>query len=173
LKRGETPASALTVVRSRVLDLKVQRSQIEAAPLPLDDIKHQVRQRVAEMGTRGDPYVDVSGGTLIVDFQRLTADGRRSIGDVCAWLFPSQMAKSIEAKIEARLAGGSGAMSIEQRRERLGAIKKQLDQAERAEESLVMMCVAAGIAVDRRIDASPAAVLGVKVSKPKAVATAA
>ena len=123
LKGAETAQGMLAIVRSEILDLQRERASNRA--------RRACRSRIygtrcanasRKMAERGRPHVAVLGGDLVIDFQRVGSDGRRSIEDILAWMHPATMLRAIEGEVEtmlaARLGTGEPVMNADERRTR-------------------------------------------------------
>jgi len=93
-------------------------------------------------------FASASGGTTIFDGPAMLA-----------WMFRDQLKAAARAEIEARHKPERALTNVE-RIQKLDALKAELMDLERREESLIELCEAAGFNIARRPDASPLAVLG-------------
>jgi hypothetical protein len=81
---------------------------------------------------------------------------------VLSWFVRDEMIARLTAELGDDDAGG---LSAAERQARSKQLKAKLDALERQEELLVVQALGEGIACDRRPDASPAAILNVRVVK--------
>ncbi|MEH3117133.1 MAG: hypothetical protein PGN25_05855 [Methylorubrum populi] len=182
LARNEKPVDAITRLRTRLAELSREATKIHNAPVPAAEAKAAAKAFIEHMAFSGRP--DVSGllaGQSRPDFPNLTSmyqqpvmtDGNRhtviaagtnfdALG-LTAWLHGPAMLKALEAQIDAE-AKDDRAIPTEGRAERLEALRADMLAIEREEEAIIRAITEDGIPVERRPDASPEAVLQVRVA---------
>jgi hypothetical protein len=153
-------------------DIGVVQSQlyaIEHAPPPVAELKQSAREYVAGLAQRGRPRVSADGKGLRVHFSDPEAFGvsNKSSLPFLAWLHQDAMVAALVREIDG-MRPHPGALTGEQKTQRMAAARQKLEALERTEEQLITLAQEQGFAVLRRADASPAAVLGVTVTRPAA-----
>ncbi|MCO5129068.1 MAG: hypothetical protein M9932_00710 [Xanthobacteraceae bacterium] len=165
---GETSRQAVDRLRAHVAALSLRRRAVVAA-LPTPDetqplIAAYVEQKVREFRDRA--RIDFPDGAT-----RITFEGEPKALEVAAWLNGDALTRRLrEAVDQARLAVGREIMPRADREAALADIDRQTAAAEREEEAIIVEARRTDSAViERRADASPAAILGVEMV-PRAVA---
>ncbi|MBN9003127.1 MAG: hypothetical protein J0H75_14040, partial [Rhizobiales bacterium] len=90
-----------------------------------------------------------------------------------AWLDPARLIARLHDEIEASAAAAGDdqlRLSASERDKLIGAMVAVIDDLERQEEDLITRAADAGQVIERRHDASPAAILGIRVTNRKAEA---
>lgn len=84
-----------------------------------------------------------------------------------AWLFKKQLLAAVDAEI-AELSDDKGALTDEQREQKLAEIDRDILAVEREEEELVSMAESQGQTISRRTNSDPRAILGLASTMPNA-----
>jgi hypothetical protein len=176
-RKGESIADALLRTRREIASAQGELMRIKAAPLPADEIKLAIIERIDALAKAGAPAVVTEGGKVTVHWpdvmqygvpgEALTAPSG-SASKLMAWLFREPLLKKLIAGIEDNEDG----VSSGERPQRVREVEERIFGLEIAEEKLVCQALDAGLEVHRRIDASPWALLDLGVVE-KAVAEAA
>jgi hypothetical protein len=87
-----------------------------------------------------------------------------------AWLDPARLIARLHDEIDAAAGDDQLRLSSSERDRLIAAMVAVIDDYERQEEALIEKAGDAGQLIERRHDASPAAILGVRVTKRKAEA---
>jgi hypothetical protein len=163
---GETVTQAITRTRTEISTTDAHLRTIKSAPLPKADQKKLVHKYVEQLQTAGRPRVSIDHRGVRVDFldpQR--ADPALAFRDsinVMAWLRPADFVTALESEID-MMPDPVLAMTAEEREKRTSELSARLDVLERQEESLIEAALAQGVVVARREEASPLAVLNVRI----------
>lgn len=143
--------------KRRIAALKSEAASLADAPVPIEMAHAGVKTFLAQYDAKRLPASAFMSGDKI-NWPALTM-GEHS-------LIPLLFATACRSQIEAALIGAievaygeTEGISPEDKRARLGAIEAELLKLEAAEELLVRASEAAGLALDRRKDATPAVVL--------------
>jgi len=178
LRRGENVVNAIERTRAALRDLHDQRLSVVQAPLPNDEAKRRLRQRVLTLGDSvPGPNINalLSGGLEMLQWPSrplsivtvMPSDGEPVTGrgtarqiDVTAVL-AALVPDALISWLESSLPDDRGALTDEQRIALLGEIEARILDTERAEANLLFAALEAGADVLPRSDAAPAAVLGV------------
>jgi hypothetical protein len=166
--KGETVAQAIKRVRDEIGQARLMLRQIEAAPLPKDELKAIARYQIEDLAERGKPTINTDRHALSVNFLNSKAYAADPYTPVylMAWLHKEAVIKKVEAQIDAAPEPAM-TLSDQERDRRLEEGKGSLDRLERFEELLIERAITEGSDVLRRADASPRAVLGVTTAQPK------
>lgn len=185
LRKGENYLDAVSAQRSKLEKLRDDLAAVESATLPADEAKKIARRQIAELAEKGRPNVlQLIEGRREFSFAKhfvgapfaYGADGQivgragrngyepDSIA-LLAWLFEPQLVAAVEKEIDSA-ADPSSALSDEQIAKKRGQLRAAILLAEREEEALIEAAEAAGIAIARRLDSDPRAVLGLADSCP-------
>ncbi|MGB3041573.1 MAG: hypothetical protein WBB98_00115 [Xanthobacteraceae bacterium] len=164
-KAGETHRQAVDRLRDHVVGLSLRRRAVFAALPPAEDL-HPLADAFVDHKAREFPLrVHFVDG--MVSF---TTEGEPKAMATAAWLYPDAMKRRLRMEVDrARAASPAEVMSREKRAEELARIDAEILLAEREEEAIIVEGRETESAIiDRRRDASPAAILGVAVvPRPK------
>jgi hypothetical protein len=139
-----------------------------------DDARRQARELVYRLAASARPSVSVERGELRVHgFQ----DGVTPVGPpttpqvvgLLAWLDRDAVVAALEREIDAlpgAIGASAGALSRDARAARIAQLEGEILDLERAEEGIIEDALLSGVDLPRRQDASPAAVLGVRLVRP-------
>jgi hypothetical protein len=140
-------------LRDRLVALRRELHGMQIAPPALDELQAAIRAKVQEMAARGRPAIIINQGVLGIEFGVVPLD-------TLAWLDSGALIERLEGELE----GALGALTKAEREQRIAALEAEIEQVERDEGALIR----AGAAIDWRADASPAAVLGVRITQKDA-----
>ncbi|MEH3117102.1 MAG: hypothetical protein PGN25_05695 [Methylorubrum populi] len=182
LARNEKPLDAIGRLRKRVAEIRQEAGRIERAPIPAAEAKAAAKAFIEHMAFAGRPDVaPLLRGENKPDWPHLayhsqhpvwTDGGHHQVAaagfnfdavGLTAWLHGPAMLKALEAQIDAE-AKDDRAIPTEGRAERLEALAAEMLAIEREEEAIIRAVAEDGIPVERRPDASPEAVLQVRVA---------
>jgi hypothetical protein len=164
---GETIAQAIARVRTEVAQCQLELIRSKNAPPPKSELKAAVREQVARLAQGAAPWLDPRGAKLI-NFGDPRASStyveRETLWAFFCWLDPEKATAKISGLIDA-LPTPQGAMTTAEKAETVAALTVKLDELERVEESLIEAAALAQSEILRRPNASPAAVLGVRLTE--------
>jgi hypothetical protein len=133
-------------------------------PLADKEVVLIVIRYVVRMANAAKPTVNIFGDQLRVQWRGDMAATEDVIALAC-WLDPERVIDAITRELPQR----PGALPRDERLKQTALLESELDKLERSEEGLIQRAHSDGLAdVLRRVDASPAAVLGVVVAQAKA-----
>jgi len=167
LAKGETPRQALARIRAEIDQVEAAWDEAQQAPMPIDEIKSEIAATVDTIAARGAPSIDprIRNGDPAKIHQELRLDfinGSR-VGDAGAsffvWLMHDQILDKLNAQADAMTI--NGAMSDADREKLFSELADRRLELERIEESIIVAAAKEGMAIDRRLDADPRAVLEV------------
>jgi hypothetical protein len=178
LGKKETPIEAVEARRRRIRELNENMKFVQSAPRPSATIKAQARLEIDRLAEAGKPdcYKMIERGeslglpSLAMKAEVFLADGRGFAGwhqtDATAlllWMFRDEFIAAIENEID-QLKDDEHALTDEQRAQQLAEIAADILANERDEEALIRMAEGeVTLAIPRRVDANPLAVLGLAV----------
>jgi hypothetical protein len=158
----EKLSAAIVAVRTEIASLQQQLATVRRAPLPPAEQRRLVDAYVSELFGRGRPTVAVVGDRLRVS-HRGDMVAAEDVLSLMTWVAPEQVQEALEGELR-RLPQRADAMTADERERRTAEIERQLLDLERREEALVLRAAGDGLEVLRRPDASPLAVLGVRIA---------
>jgi hypothetical protein len=167
--RTKIASGSLADARRRVAQRKDAIDKIRRLPTPSEDIEDRLRACVAGLSGALSISGVEEGEGLAVDWGKepMTGQPKEPTSlQVAALMHPEELIQGLLRKVR-RDALGSCPPS--ERPGRIRELEREIEQLERIEEALVLRELAAGRPVERRSDASPAAVLQVKVAEKPAV----
>lgn len=155
------PEETITSLRDRIADLRQEERRITRSPVPFSDARARVVEGVDRLIGLRDPTnlqaVMSAGMRGAVDF----APGlRREIVSTIAWLLRDDLISAIGNELEAEYEHSQySSMPEADRLGELIKVREEISLCELREEALIRRAEASGVSVERRIDASPAAIL--------------
>jgi hypothetical protein len=166
--------AALGSLRGRIGELRMEQHRVSAAGLPKPDLKKLARAYAADLAAKGAPKIELIKGQFLAEFHDRRLDVElvalpNLLAKTLAWADPDRFAQRLEDEIDA-MPDAPLALSKTAQAKRLAELSDELDGLERKEEALVASAALAGQDILRRADASPAAVLGVRIAKRAAKA---
>lgn len=169
-KDGETLLEAIQRVRGQIAELTSEQSEVKQASLPTGEMKALATKWIAERAASSRPTISASHDRFDVNFVDPTAFTSRvdPIGALC-WFDPERMKASLFQQIDS-MPKSKLALSPTEKAERLQELHDALFNLERQEEAFIMAAEDVGQIVPRRVNASPAAVLGLIVDRRRASA---
>ena len=178
LRHGNSIASAIERLRADLTAAQHELQTIRFAPPTPAEIEQQVRDYVERQSRAGSPIVSTTHERgLAVSFfgsspglpQPVIAAPQLSA--VLCWLDADKFSARLLATIAALPSSGKS-ISFADKTRRTNELTEQIAQLEYREESLIEQAARHGLEIVRRPHASPAAILGVQVAKPRAAAAA-
>ena len=164
-KALQTASGSVADVRSAVSRLQDERRAVETAPIPQDEAQPLVDTFVDRalhgLSQFADPdeIVAAAAHGRPIDLRGLNADQRVAV-------LVSALGPVLRVRFRELLSEHYGTLTpglaADERATRLRAIDAEVVSLEREEETLIRELADAGVVVDRRGDASPAAVLGLE-----------
>jgi hypothetical protein len=164
LKNSETLDSALNTARAEVKSLHQKLQALRTAPLLLDDRKNLAMEYVATLIYQARPTVSFVRDQIRVAWRDDIITSKTDVLALLAWLAPEQILAALEREIEQQPTPG-GALSANDRKQKIAELEAALDRFERAETAIVEKANGGGLSVLPRPDISPAAFLGVVIMK--------
>jgi len=164
--RGETIADAVERIRSEIKGRRSKLNEIRNAPRPKSALKAMAKGYVAELAKLGSPRVTTARGTFDVSFASEAAYGfgPRRVSELLAWLDPERFEKRIVEEIAA-MPEPTLVLTDDEKAKMVAETSEELDRLERVEEALIEQAHAQGQEILRRDNASPLAVLGVRLRR--------
>jgi len=157
LTEGERFEQALARMRNDIGILTVELGRVMAAPPPKSEVKKGIRPFVENLMWRAEPRLRVERGktfeAIFLDHQRDLGLSEGWVAGVAAWLDPERFARKLEAMVEA--LPQRGALSDSDQRQKLAALKAEIERLGRIEEALIEQAFAAGTDIQRRPGADP------------------
>jgi hypothetical protein len=171
---GAALEAGLASLRKAIAERKMEQHRVSAASLPKADLKRLARAYAHELARKSAPKIDLVKGGFDAKFHDPRADYEwretpTKIAGMLAWLDPEGFTQRLEAEIDAQPEPPL-ALSASAQKKRLAEIEAELDGLERKEEALIGAAAKGGTDVLRRAEASPEAVLGVRIAKRAAKA---
>lgn len=172
LKDGETITEAVERIRGELATAQRELARARNAALPVETIKQQAEAYVTSLVERGRPSIHCGHDTAFtasVPSHGWTA--KSPVLELLAWVDPQKLLQRLHAQIEADAAATDQLrLTAAERGELLAAMAAILDDLERQEEALIEKAGDAGQLIERRHDASPAAILGIRATRKAKVA---
>ena len=167
LQPGEDSRDAVARCRQTLAELRADRHCIASAPLPAASAKEAARRAVEAMAERGRPYVDalLEGGAIDWPDAPRGEDPLPAMRDLVAWLNRNALIDALDREIDEVAGDQSEALEPAEKRETLLRINDEILRCEREEEALIVEAEAAGTPIQRRLDASPLALLEVEETR--------
>lgn len=166
--KGKTPAELLEAQRATIATLKRERKVIEAAPNHSSLARSKAQKFVDDYAELGVPDISIlfetnNPMTFAGCYDRLPA--LPHIISFFMWACRDEIIRKFDRLIDEN-SEDENALNTFERYDKLREIDSRILEAERAEEAIYEMCIAAGVVAARRTDADPRAVLG--INGPKA-----
>lgn len=170
LKEGETLLEALKRVRGQIAELTSEQSAVKQASLPLGEMKALAKKWIDERAASARPTITASQDRFSINFVDPTAFTSHvdPIGALC-WLDPERMKARLFEQIDS-MPKSRLALNATEKAERLRELQDALFDVERQEEAFIIAAEDVGQIVPRRVNASPAAILGLIVDSRRASA---
>jgi hypothetical protein len=171
---GKIGEKGVDLCRDELHRLTEARKHVARAVLPLDALLAQVDGYVEALAKRGAPTIAMDRDQLSVrhSFDGFGSSPANAVA-ILAWLFGDEMrqrlrddAMAIREEKERHLP----VMTPEARRSKLRELDKRILAVEHEEEALIVEAAECGQTIDRRDNASPAALLGVEVRSSSSAA---
>lgn len=168
LLEGETVVAAIDRLRTELAATQRELQRVRSAGLPIETMKVQASKFVEELVARGRPVIK---GDHDIPFDARTAShgwSAKSELALLAWLDPTRLIARLHDEIEAGAAAAGDdqlRLTSSERDKLISAMVAVIDDLERQEEDLITRAADAGQLIERRHDASPAAILGIRVTK--------
>lgn len=162
---GESLSDAILRLRGEISSAGGELMRLKTAPLPAAELRSLVEAEVDRLAKTGRPYVvtEAGGKPSIIwpDQMRFAVPGSvlsapsGSASQLLAALFPAELKRLLCDGIE----DSKHSVPSAERPRPIRETEARIFAAEIAEERLVMAALDSGLEVDRRLDASPWAVL--------------
>ena len=157
LTEGESYEQAITRTRNDIGVLTVELQRVMSAPQPKSELKKGVRPLVENLLYHAQPRLMIERGkplgVVFLDHHRDLGASESCIAGLVAWADPERFARKLEAMVEA--LPQRGALSDSDQRQKLAALKAEIERLGRIEEALIEQVFAAGTDIQRRPGADP------------------
>lgn len=172
IQKGETLAAALERTRTGIKALRETLAETQAAGLPPKELKARARAHVEWLAEQGRPRIEEGKEGVSILWPGLGPERSttfepnnpaQSPAAFLAWLDPKLLIARLEAEIDALPRDGL-TLNPKDKAAQVADLEAAILAAERAEEALIAVAIAAGFNVTRRPDADARAVLGVEIS---------
>lgn len=167
LKAGETHLQLVSELRMKIMQLIGERSQVERAGLPPDEIKAQVKKWIVERGMHARPTLVANHSEFKIRFDVMDHDSFAPTLDVLALLafFDAEHLETRLFELVDAMPKAKFVMTPLEKAERLAAIKVELGDAERLECALIDDALDNAVMIDHRPNVDIRALLGLVVTK--------
>jgi hypothetical protein len=167
LKAGETHQQLVADLRVKIVQLIGERSQVERAGLPPDEIKAQVKKWIVERGMHARPTLVANHSEFKIRFDVMDHDSFAPTLDVLALLafFDAEHLETRLFELVDAMPKAKFVMTPAEKSERLRALKDELDVAERLEVAIVDDALDNAVMIDHRPNVDIRALLGLVVTK--------
>jgi hypothetical protein len=168
-KGGETYLSAVERVREAITTATKQSFAVHRAGLPAADQKAAVAAAVRDLAAKGKPKlrIDHSGVELSFGGKGFTTLSSAEVFGFLAWTDPQGLIERLESEIDT-MPRAALELSPADKAKRAAELRAELDNLERREEALITAAAELGQVIQRRLNADPAAILGVIVIEERA-----
>jgi hypothetical protein len=173
-KGGETYLSAVERVREAITTATKQSFAVHRAGLPAADQKAAVAAAVRDLAAKGKPKlrIDHSGVELSFGGKGFTTLSSAEVFGFLAWTDPDDLIERLEREIDT-MPRAALELSPAEKAKRAAELRMEIENLERREEAIICRAADEGQIIARRINADPAAILGVIViEEPKRVSSA-
>lgn len=172
LADGETHSSAIATLRDLIATLSADKRLVENAIPPLDEVKASAVAFVKQLQRRGRPRIVADYGKIEISFGDGAAYTQKpEVAAILAWLDPAALTKRLLTEIEQQGQPGLR-LSADEKAKRRAELADQINNLEFQEEALIQDALAEGQLIERRAQASAAAILGVAQATRKAATAA-
>lgn len=165
-KTTPTPLAPIDEIRERILAMKAELERFAHAAEPIEESLRRCDLWIDAQAARLDPIVPIGHGVSARGIRLEWPAALHNPSEVLACaLHPERVRELLHAAVHrAYDLRGDGAISITaaQRTSRMRKLREALFLLESQEEQLIRDLEAAGLDIDRRGDADPAAVLGLE-----------
>jgi hypothetical protein len=171
LDKGIIRSAAVQTLREKIAGLVSERQRVRSAGMPVADVKKMAAEYVTRLQARGAPHITVTENRFEIAFDAKVENAYVSKPDLPAilgWLAGPQLLERLHAAIDKQPAP-SRTMSAKAKSDRLAQIAAEIAVLEREEEVLIEQSEIEGPIIMRRADASPSAILGVRIKQREAI----
>jgi hypothetical protein len=161
---GETFEEAVVRVRAKIGEMTVARFHVTQTREPRAILKERLRDQVRRLAGDARPSLRLERGLT----EAVWVDQRADFGlreaylvGMLAWLDPEKMDAALSAMVDD--LPDTGTMTADEQAKALADLDGELEELQRAEESLIEAAFADGVDVLRRAGAEPRCVLGLRV----------
>lgn len=172
LKPGETHLQSVVGLRLNIVKLIGERSEVERAGLPIDEIKAQAKKWITEMALKAQPAITATHEKFDVKFTFMDPDAYTATRDplaLLAWFDPELLETKLNELID-KTPKPKLALTPQEKAQRLASIKSELFSAEQLECAHIEAAKAEGTVIDQRPNVDIRALLGLVVIKDKIAA---
>jgi hypothetical protein len=157
-----SPEEAVMKIRAEIGELTLERMEVAQLPEPRPIIMAAFRAEVARLAAAARPALSFERGRARPLFQHPDFIGPEFVAGLLSWLFPDKMTERLDEMVAAEIDDMAAMASDEQERE-LARLDGEIEALGRQKEALIEAAFARGVDVLRRANASPQAVLGVRL----------
>ncbi|QHO73976.1 hypothetical protein ACH79_16395 [Bradyrhizobium sp. CCBAU 051011] len=172
LKPGETHQQVITELRLKIIELLGERSQVERAALPIEEIKAQAKKWITQRAIAGRPAIIATHDKFDVRFTAMDPAAYTPMLDpfaLLAFFDPEHLETKLNKMID-EMPKPQFALTPAAKAERLASIAAELGNAERLECALIDAAQDEGSIVSYRPNTDIEALLGIVVTKSEAKA---
>jgi hypothetical protein len=173
LRKRETPLDAVERCRQRVRGLTADRHRVQSAPWHSGQAKHRARAEIEKLAASGEPRVSLllerPDGAIawrerpiwdhMVAGRLITTQGDPAPLPLLSWLLKDVLIQKLEQAID-EAADDQNSLTLEERREQIQTIDRDLLGAEREEDYWLLAARVSGAKLLRRSNLDPRVVLG-------------
>ena len=167
LKRNETYQEAVADLRVQIVKLIGERSQVERAGLPTDEIRAQLRKWITERSIAARPAIIATHDKFDVKFTFMDPESYTPTLDplsLLAWYDPEFLENRLNELVD-EMPKPKFSMTPAEKSKRLREIRTGLDEAERREVTLIDNAQDQGILIDYRPNVDICALLAVTMTR--------
>jgi hypothetical protein len=167
LKPGETHSQLVHELRVTIVQLIGERSQVERAGLPTDEIRAQVKAWITRRSIEARPAITASHDKFAVNFTYMDPESFTPALDplaLMAWLDPELLEDKLNELVD-MMPKPKFVMTPQEKSKRLKEIRAELDEAERYEVALIDDAQDNGVMIEHRPNVDIPALLAVAVMK--------
>lgn len=167
LRKDESPAQALTRLRTEIAEVERELNQVRMAPMPREDLRVLVASHVAQRARRGKPRLSVLQDQLRIEFtneKAWTQGGIDEFVNLLCWSNAEHMSRRLWAELDDQVDVKDALPRVE-REKRINQLASRLEKLCLTEEGIVEMAALQGLILARRISAPAGIVLGLRVVK--------
>lgn len=172
LKPGETHLQSVVNLRLNIVKLIGERSEVERAALPIDEIKAQAKKWITERSLKARPAITATHEKFDVKFTFTDPDAYTANRDplaLLAWFDPELLETKLNELID-EMPKPKLALTPQGKAERLASIKSELFSTEQLECAHIEAALTERTVIDYRPHTEIRALLGLVVSREKASA---
>lgn len=167
LPAGQSHQLAVVELRTKIVKLIAERAAVERVALAHDEIKAQLRKWIVEKGLRNRPSITATHEKFSIKYTQGIEDAYTPTLDIVgffAWADPEFLETKLLELID-EMPKPKLAMTPLEKKQRLAAIKIELDEAEKSEVSIIDDAMDQGVLIEHRSSVSIPVLLGISVTR--------